>query len=275
VNVYISVDMEGITGVVSGKDQTGPSGHDYNRFRQLMTREVNAAVEGALEAGAKEVVVNDAHGRMTNIVIEELNPEARLISGSPKPFSMVEGINSSFDAAFFIGYHSRALSGGVLNHTYMGHIQEYRINGMLLGETGMNAALVGACGVPVVLVTGDTAVNEEARELLGNLGPLHTVAVKKAIGRYAADNLHPEKARDLIRQAARQAVHDAPNVQPFVVVSPVKLELRFADSAMADSAALMPGVVRINHTTVGYEATEYPLALQAAIAMINLARPRH
>jgi len=273
MKVYISVDMEGIAGVVSWSEQTGPSGHDFGRFRRLMTREANAAVEGALAGGATEVVVNDAHGGMKNLIIEELNPEARLISGTPKPWGMIEGLDSSFGAVFLVGYHSRACSGGVLNHTYSGYVQEYRVNGRVFGETGMYAARAGAYGVPVVLVTGDTAVQEEAQELLGQLGPLETVAVKRPVGRYAADNLHPEKACTLIREAAERAIANAHRFKPFRVDQPVTISMRFSDSAMADGAMRMPGVKRLDYTTVGYEAPDYPVALQAAQAMIHLASP--
>ncbi len=270
VKVYISVDMEGIAGVVAW-EQTSPEGRDYDRFRLLMTKEANAAVEGALAGGATEVVVNDSHANMRNIIPEELSPEARLISGSPKPMSMVEGLDGSYDAAFFIGYHARAGSPGVLSHTYSSTVMEFRVNGRPFGEVGMNAALAGAYGVPVALVAGDSSAVEEARELLGHLGPLGAVAVKRHVGRSAAASLHPERARALIREAAAEAVRQSANIRPFIVEQPVRVELRFSNSGLADGAELMPGVVRVDGVTVAYEAPDYPTALRAARAMIALA----
>jgi D-amino peptidase len=270
MKVYISVDMEGISGVVSWEEQAGPKGHDFDRFRKLMTGEANAAVQGALEAGADEVVVNDAHGGMKNLMLEELDPEARLISGSSKQMSMVEGLDESCDAVMFVGYHARAGYPGVLSHTYTGSVLEYRVNGRVFGELGMNSALAGAYAVPVVLVTGDSSAVEEADELLGELGPVQTVQVKRAVGRYAADNLHPKKARQKIRQAAQTAVERASSIEPLVVNQPVRVELRVSDPGLADGAQLMPEVERVDGLTVAYEAADYPTALRAARAMLSL-----
>jgi D-amino peptidase len=203
MNVLISVDMEGISGVVA-EEHTSSNHKEYERFRKLMTAEANAAVEGALAGGASRVVVNDSHGGMANILIEELNPAAELISGSPKPFAMMQGIGPDVDVAFFVGYHGASGAGAaILSHTWTYRIVEARLNGQMVGETGLNAALAGAYGVPVVLVAGDTAVTEEARALLGKI---ETVAVKEGVTRTAARCLHPEVAREKIRQAAERAL---------------------------------------------------------------------
>lgn len=268
--VYISADMEGISGVVNW-EQTGPSkdaGNDYDLFRKLMTGDVNAAIEGALAAGAAEVVVNDSHAWMRNLLIEDLNPAARLISGSPKPMSMMEGLDTHFDACFFVGYHARGSSRGVLNHTYTGTILEYRVNGEVFGETGMNAATAGEHGVPVALVTGDDTVCAEAAALLGGV---QTVAVKKHIGRYAADCLHPVKSRALIRAAAERALNDLSLVKPLKVARPVRVELKLANTGLADGATLMPGVERVDDLTVAWEGPDYLTAVRAARSMIALA----
>ncbi|HJS47741.1 MAG TPA: M55 family metallopeptidase, partial [Gemmatimonadales bacterium] len=188
MRVYISVDMEGVAGVVH-EDQTNPvdprCAAEYARFRRLMTLEANAAVEGALDAGATRVVVNDAHWFMRNLLAEELHESAELVSGDPKPLSMMQGIADGFEAAFFVGYHAMAgTAEAVLDHTYTDRVAAARLNGAPIGELGINAALAGAHGVPVALVTGDQAVAAEARALLG--GGVATAVVKQAIGRQAA-----------------------------------------------------------------------------------------
>lgn len=268
MKVYISADLEGISGVVHWDETGREGGEDYQRARRLMTREVNAAVEGALEAGATEVVVNDAHGTMRNLLVEELHPAVRLISGSPKPFSMVQGLDGSFRCAFFIGYHSRAGSRGVLSHTYTGTVAEYRVNGRVMGETGMNAAVAGEYGVPVVLVSGDSAVAEEARALLG---PVETVVVKEYVARHAAASLVPQKVHGLLREAARRAVTRAGEIPPFRVDPPVEIHIRFTHSGLADAAELMPGAMRIDDVTVGYRAPDFLTAYRAGRALMALA----
>ncbi|MHB0886518.1 MAG: M55 family metallopeptidase [Bacillota bacterium] len=268
LKVYISVDMEGIGGVVNW-DETGREGlGDYDRARKLMAGEVNAAIEGALAAGATEILVNDSHSSMRNLIIEDLNPAARLISGSPKPMSMMEGLDDSYAAAFFVGYHARATTLGVLNHTYTGSLLEYRVNGQVLGETGMNAATAGDHGVPVVLVTGDGTVCTEARALLNGV---ETVAVKEHIGRYAANNLHPTKSRALIKEAAERALKGLGKVKPLKIKRPVRVELKFNATSLADGACLMPGVERVDDLTAAWEGPDYVQAVRAARAMITLA----
>jgi len=163
MNVLISVDMEGISGVVAS-DHTSSSHKEYERFRKLMTADTNAAIEGALSGGATQVVINDSHEGMANILIEELNPAASLISGSPKPFGMMQGMGPEIDVVFFVGYHAAAGTGAaVLEHSWTGIVVEVCLNGLVVGETGLNAALAGAYGRPIVLVTGDRAATEEAR----------------------------------------------------------------------------------------------------------------
>ena len=157
MRVYISVDMEGIAGVVheSQTDPTTPTfAAEYARFRRLMTAEANAAVEGALAAGATRALVNDSHWFMRNLLAEELHEAAELVSGDPKPRSMMQEIDQpgGFDAALCIGYHARAgTRNAILDHTYADRIHEVRLNGKPVGELGLNAALAGVHGVPVAL----------------------------------------------------------------------------------------------------------------------------
>lgn len=267
MKVYISCDMEGISGVVAW-DQTGREGQDdYYRARLLMTLEANAAVEGAFDAGATEVLVNDSHGGMRNILIEHFHKDAKLISGSPKFLSMMEGIDSSYDAAMFIGYHSRMGAAGIMSHTYTGTVSEYRVNGILMGETGMNAAVAGYFGVPVVMVAGDAQVGREAAHLLGDI---KTVAVKEALTRTAAKCLHPEKARELIRSTAKEALLTV-KVPPLMVSRPVTVSVKFVHAGLADGASVLPHSKREDDLTVSYTDDDYLMCLRAARAMMSLA----
>jgi D-amino peptidase len=266
MNVLISVDMEGISGVVTG-DHTSSKHKEYGRFRKLMTAEANAAIEGALAGGATRVVVNDSHAGMTNILIEELNPAAELISGSPKPFGMMQGIGPDVDVVFFVGYHGASGTGAaVLEHTWSGRLVEARLNGRMVGETGLNAALAGAYGAPVVLVTGDTAVAEEARALLGEI---ETVAVKEGVTRTAARCLHPEVACERIRQAAGRALKVS--VSPFVLPPPITVRVVFQRASHADMAELVPGSQRVDGRTVEWTGDDVPTVYRTFRAMTSLA----
>lgn len=267
MKIYISCDMEGISGVVAGK-QTQMDGEEYKRAQKLMTGELNAAIEGALAGGASEILVNDSHGSMRNILIEELNPSAQLISGSPKPLSMMQGIDRSFDAAFFIGYHAQAGTAySTLDHTYSGIVYQVSLNGRPMGETGLNAALAGHFGVPVALVTGDKLLVEEATALLGNVAG---VAVKESYGRYAARCLVPETARELIREAAQRALSN--EGQPFIVEPPITLAVDFTSSAHLDMAELIPGTRRTSGRHIEYTHDDFPTVYKVWRAMLKLAR---
>src|SRR5437763_13065390 len=200
--------MEGIAGVVheSQTDPTDPAhAAEYGRFRRLMTAEANAASEGALAAGASKIVVNDSNWFMRNLLAEELHQAAELLSGDPKPRSMVEGIEGGFDAALFIGYHARAgTHHAILDHTYADRIYEVRLNGKPVGELGLNAALAGVHGVPVALVSGDAALAAEANDLLG--GGVSTVIVKEAVSRHAARSVAPALPCRMIRDEVTRAL---------------------------------------------------------------------
>ena len=271
MRVYISVDMEGVAGVVH-EDQTDPidprHAGEYNRFRRLMTGEANAAIEGALAAGAIRVLVNDSHWRMMNLLAEELHPGAELLSGGPKARSMMEGIELGFDAALFVGYHAMAGTGhAIIDHTYTDRVHEARLNGRPVGELGINAALAGAYGVPVALVSGDQALAAEARALLGP--SVETVVVKHAVGRFAARSVAPAEACRRIREGVAAALgrpHPA-----FVLPAPIRLEVDFELAQMADMAELAPGSVRTGGRTVGYTHDDYREVFRAWRALYNLA----
>jgi len=269
MKVFISADLEGVAGIVHG-EHTQRDGKEHERARKLMTYEVNAAIEGAMEAGAKTILVNDSHGTMRNLIPEELHDAAELITGSPKPLSMMQGIDSSFDAALFVGYHARRGSyTGVLEHTYHGGvINDVLINGKPMGETGINAALAGHFKVPVVLVTGDSVVTDEARSILGSV---ETVTVKHGVGRFAARCLSPSRARVLIKKGATRALKNVNKFKPFKVKPPIKLEVSFIHTGMTEMTELLPGAKRINGRTVTFVSDDYLEAFKALRVMITLA----
>jgi len=254
LKVFISVDMEGVSGVVSN-DQTAAGGPDYNRFRRIMTEETNAAIDGAIAAGATEVVVNDSHGSMRNLQIEELHAPAELISSSIKPMGMMQGIDASFDAVIFVGYHAKAGSAvGVLAHTGTGTIADVRINGHSVGEAGMNTLAAGALGVPVVMITGDQAAIAQARELAPKI---EGVQVKEAIGTTAARSLRPAEAAARIRAAAERALKRRTEFQPVRPTTPTTFEVAFTQTVLADVAEQIPTVKRVDARTVNYSTPDY------------------
>lgn len=271
MRVYISVDMEGVAGVVH-EDQTDPTqprhAGEYNRFRRLMTNEANAAIAGALEAGASYVLVNDSHWLMRNLLAEDLNPAAELLSGGPKRLSMVEGIDAGFDAAMFIGYHARAgMRNATIDHTYSSRVYEVRLNGEPAGELALNAAMAGVHGVAVAMVSGDQALAAEARALLGD--DIETVVVKEAVGRFAARSVAPPLACERIRAGAVRAL--GRKRAPFKIATPIRLEVDFVLAQMADMAELVPGSSRTGGRTVGYTGGDYREVFRAWRAMYNLA----
>ena len=254
LKVFISVDMEGVSGVVAG-EQTGAGGADYNRFRRLMTEETNAAIDGAVIAGATEIVVNDSHGSMRNLLIEELRAPAELISSNIKPLGMVQGLDATFDAAVFIGYHAKAGSAvGVLAHTGSGTIGDLRINGRSVGEAGMNILAAGALGVPVVMITGDQETIVQARELVPEI---EGVQVKEAIGTLAARSLRPEAARQRIHAGIQRALRRRGEIRPVKPALPATFEVTFTQTALAAVAEEIPTVKRVNERTVRFEAADY------------------
>lgn len=267
MRVYVSVDLEGVAGVVH-VDQTRGTGSDYQRFRQFMTDEANAAVLGAFDAGATEVLVNDSHGDMRNLLLDRLDPRVQIISGSLKPFSMTQGVELRHDAALFIGYHAgMGARAAILDHTYSGAVVgQVTVNGRVLNETGINALVCGAYDTPVALVAGDERCCAEAREILGDV---ETVVTKWAITRYSARSLHPTESCKRIREAAARAVKR--KGEPFRLAPPYDLRIRFLNSGMADGAEVVPGAVRVDGTTVSFNAASAPDLMKALLAMTKLA----
>jgi D-amino peptidase len=262
--------MEGISGIVS-RNETSSSSSNLELAKKLMTEDVNAAIEGAIDAGATTFLVNDAHGVMRNIVMEDLHPSATLIRGWPKPLSQMEGIDKETDAAFFIGYHAkRGTPKALLDHTIDSRIiEDVRLNGLSIGEIGINAMVAGYFGVPVALISGDLAATQEARSLLGEI---EFAVVKKATGRYSASCLHPQRAHELIRAAASNAIRKLGEFKPFKPKTPAKLEIDLTETGMADMAELLPVLRRTGARTVCYESENYLDIYRVLRATISLAR---
>lgn len=223
LKVFISVDLEGIAGVVTGSEVSS-SGPDYQYFRALTTEETNAAVEGALVAGATEILVRDGHGSKTNIIPDLLHKEAKLLRGvTDRPENMMLGIDESFDAVVFVGYHAKAgTEGGILAHTSSGNVIDLSINGVSLPEAGYNALVAGLYGVPVVLVAGDNWICDQAIELFGEVA---TVETKVGMGT-ATLGLHPEVVREMIQETTTSALRDLGRFQPYRLEPPYEMVLK-------------------------------------------------
>jgi D-amino peptidase len=223
----ISADMEGIGGVSTWSVQASAKGREYEQFRRLMTQEVNAAVAGAFDAGATEVLVSDSHGDAQNIDVELLDKRARLVRAWPRPLGMMQGVDDSFGAVVFVGYHAaEGESNAVLSHTFTGRMT-VKLNGTAVPEAGFNAAIAGDFGLPVVFLSGDQTICEDAKRLFG---PIETPAVKQATGFYSAMMMHPEEAQRLIRAGVKRGVERRSELKPYRQPHPVKLEIEFEDT---------------------------------------------
>jgi len=266
VKVFISVDMEGIGGVVTDQ-QLGPTGFEYNRFREFMTAEALAAIEGARQAGASQFVIADSHGNMQNLLIDRFPRDVTIIRGSPRPLSMMEGIDSTFSAVFFIGYHSATTNPeGVRAHTISSAtFAAVKINGRASAESGLNAAVAGHFGVPVALVTGDEAAVDEVRAIAPTV---EGAVVKRAIGFHSAAVMTPEASQAMIREKARAAISRLREMRPYAVpAGPVRLELTYKNYTPAELMAYLPGVERVDAHTVrftGRNILEIPRFIQVA-----------
>ena len=255
VKVFISVDMEGIGGVVTDQ-QLGPTGFEYARAREWMTAEALAAIAGAREAGATQFVVADAHGNMQNLLIERFPADVTIIRGSPRPLSMMEGIDSTFSAAMFIGYHSATSNTqGVRAHTISSAtFASIRLNEQPMAESGINAAIAGSVGVPVVMVSGDDAAVGEVERLTAATGGIEGAVVKRPISFHAAAVMTPEASQALIRAKAKAAISRLSTFRPLQVRGPFRLELTYKNYMPAEMMAYMPGVERVDAHTVRFTA---------------------
>ncbi|MEU9126366.1 M55 family metallopeptidase [Streptomyces sp. NPDC048506] len=248
MKIFVSSDMEGTAGVVDW-EQCRPSGSQYDYFRGLLQEEVNAAIEGARSAGATAFLVNDAHSSMANLRPDGLAGRARYLSGRHKPLYMMQGLDGTFDGVFFVSYHgSVAGAPSALSHTYNPRaIAGVWLNGVPAGESGVNALVALGHGVPVVLITGDRTTAEEVEPFCPGI---RAAVVKTSVSRFAADSLHPEQAREVIREAAREAVLRLPHAVPPAIDLPATLTVRFRNADLAEMATWINRVEAVDEVTV-------------------------
>lgn len=262
MKVVISVDMEGVCGVSSWVQVSPPefgglvSGAEYERARTRMTQEAAAAALGALEAGTKNVLVNDSHDTMRNLIPELLPEGVRFTTGGDKPLSMVQGVDEKgVGALLYVGYHARAGSErGPLAHTWNGYVSNVRINGRNTGEYGINALVAGHYDVPVVFACGDNVAMSEIRDELGK--QVFCVSVKEGLGTYSALHLHPLEAQRLIHEGAELAVKSARKARPYTTRWPAECQISFNHQARANACAHVPGVTRVDPVTVGWQSPD-------------------
>ena len=270
MRLFISVDIEGVAGVVNGA-QTDPRDPGYGLYRELMQRECNAAIEGALEGGAQEIVVNDSHWTQRTLQPLQLNPRAELVGGNPNQLSMCEGIGPGFDAAMFVGYHASAgMRGAVLPHTYAGVdvVQAMRVNGRRQSEGSINGAVCAYFECPVVLFTGDAAAVSEMHEFVTEV---EGVVVKEGLGYEVARSLHPDEACARIRTGACRSLERLANIPPLRVEGHAEMEIDFTTPGGADRAELVWGVSRISDRTVTFGSDDYLEVFKLMLALVALA----
>jgi D-amino peptidase len=265
--------MEGITGVVHW-DQVNPAHPEYSRFRKLMTNDVNAAIRGVYAGGANSVAVTDGHNNGGNILIEELDSRATLYSGSPSPLSMVQGVDEDVDGVMYIGYHGRmGTVNGILDHTWSDeHVSGLWINDRAFGEAGLNGAVCGHFNVPIIMALGDQTLCSEVRDFFGD--EIEIAQVKKALGRMSAECLPPVVTTQLIEEVAKRATINLKSgkaPKPFKVAAPIKMEIEFEQSDMADRAALLPQTRRTVGRRVEFIADDMLTIYRAFRTMLALA----
>ncbi len=269
MKVFLSSDMEGTAGVVDWS-QCRPGEPEHDRYRTLLLGEVNAAIDGAHAAGATEVLVNDSHSTMQNLPPDGLVHRARYLSGRHKPMYMMQGLDASFDAVFLVSYHGSMSTSSPLSHTYNPRaIAEVSLNGTVVGESGINALVALGYDVPVVLVTGDDVTAEEATRICPGI---RTAVVKTAVSRFAADSLHPEAARDLIRAEAEAAIASAADARPPAITLPATLDVTFRNPDLAEMATWIEGVVRTGTVTVAMTDEEPVRLYRRFVTTVLLTR---
>ncbi len=270
LKVYISADMEGVVGVVTG-DHLGPSGFEYQQAREWLTGEVNAAIRAAREAGATEIVVSDSHGNGENILVDRLPKDVLLVRSWPRPLMMMQGIDESFDAALFIGYHTSTTNPeGVRAHTMSsGTLTAIRLNGVAVPEAVINAAIGGHFGVPVVMISGDDAIAREARE---HLGDVETAVLKWNYGFHSAMTVMPEVGREIIAEKVEAALSRLEDFEPYRLEGPVTVEVSFKNYLAAELMAYLPMVERVDSHTIAYTGRDM-LEVSRFLAFLGRYRP--
>jgi D-amino peptidase len=271
MKIFISIDMEGITGVVQPA-QLGPGadGWEYGRAREWMTAEARAAIEGATAAGATEILIADSHGNMQNLLIDQLPPEVRIVRGSPRPLSMMQGIDSSFAGAVFVGYHASEYgSDAVRGHTMSSaRLLHLKLNGLEVGEGVWNAAIAGSFGVPVLFISGDRAAVEQFRK---TVPAAEGVVVKEGLGYHAAVTLTPARGQQLIREGVERAVRRAAEMKPYATRTPLDLEIGFKLTIDAERASYIPGLRRVDAHAVAGTLPDMTAAAKLIQVVYNLS----
>jgi len=250
--IYISADLEGVVGAVTG-EQLGPGGFEYNRFREFMTAEVNAAITAARAAGATEILVADSHGNGQNLLIEKLPKDVKLIRSWPRPLGMMEGIDSSFDGVIFTGYHASTDNlEGVRAHTFSSaRLTSVKINGKVMTEGSWNAAVAGEFGVPVIMIAGDDAAVNEVKALIGNA---EGAIVKESISFHSAKSLHPEAAYDLIAEKTSYAVKNIKKYKPYKIKGPLTVSVSFKHYQPSQILSYLKMFKRTDSHTIEFKA---------------------
>ena len=252
--IFISADLEGVVGAVTG-EQLSPGGFEYNRFREFMTAEVNAAIQAAKAAGATEILVADSHGNGQNLLIERLPKDVKLIRSWPRPLGMMEGIDDSFDGVIFTGYHASTNNvEGVRAHTFSSaHLTSLKVNGKIMTEGSWNAAVAGEFGVPVIMISGDDAAVSEVKALIGNA---EGAIVKENISFHSAKSLHPEAAYDLIAEKTLYAVKNIKKYKPYKIKGPVTVSVTFKNYQPSQILSYLKMFKRINSHTIEFKAKD-------------------
>lgn len=250
MKIYISADMEGVAGAVSG-DQLGPTGFEYQRFREFMTQEVNAAIETAFAAGATEITVSDSHGNAQNLLIEKLPKNVFVVRGFPRPLMMMQGIDETFDGAIFLGYHSSTTNpGGVRAHTFSSaRLTDLRLNNVSMSEGSFNAAIAGHFNVPVIMVSGDDAA---VKELGAVIGDVEGAVVKWNYGFHSAKMMTPDAAQALIREKVKTAIGRIKDFKPYKPKTPVQLDVRFKNYRPSELLSYLSIVERTDSHTIKF-----------------------
>jgi D-amino peptidase len=270
MKLYLSTDMEGVAGVTSWDQVDARTPHpEYAIYRRYYTLEVAAAIEGARRAGAREVLVNDSHGPMRNLLFDDLPHDIRVIFGNRKPYSMVQDADASFGGAFFIGYHGAiGDADAVLCHTYTPSvIYELRLNGVRCSEATINAALLGTHGVPLLMVTGDRTTVEGVQ---AQMPWVHGVIVKESIGNFSADSISPAAAQQLIAEGAAIALANAAQAKPLRLEPPIEMRVTFAKTEQADYVAMVPGFERTSPREIRFVDDDMRTIFKAFVATFRL-----
>lgn len=270
MRVYISMDAEGISGIYK-LGQVMPSHKEFEWAQKMMANDINAAVEGAYRAGAEQVIVNDAHNAGNNLLIDQLDERVDLISGGIRPLQMAQGAELGCDAALLIGYHRRKGAKGVISHSYAyGTMVEMRLNGKLISEHDLIGMCIGAYGIPVVFLSGDNLVIEDAKE---SIPGIYTVETKVAISNNAALCHHPKRNAKAITETVEKALRNykKDGIKPMHIDGPIQLDVRYSAEVQAEMAMKAPNTVRLDENTVRYQGEDYLTVYNAFMTGTPLA----